>query len=105
MYEQMSIFQRDAAVGDYVGRHGRKLTFDEIAARVGCLIVMDTSTQSHAWFKIVLVESIITYSDGQRRLVYFDGHKQRGLVDERYFNGSISHPARAYELQIKKIRR
>lgn len=97
MNEQISLFDAQPNVGALVEKHGRLLSFDEIAARVGDRIVYECSTQSHEWFKIVLVESIYVYPDGHRRLIYFDGHKQRGLVDDLYFkNGSV----RAFEVAV-----
>lgn len=77
---------------------GEKLTFDEIVDSVGKLIVMDKSTVSHAWYEVVMVEKIVP-CDGQRRLVYFDGTKHRGFVNEMYFDESITYPARAYRLK------
>lgn len=79
---------------------GKQLTFDEITQMVGKLIVMDKSTASHAWYKVVLVEKIVMVENNtQRRLVYYDGVKQRGLVNEMYFNENITYPARAYRLK------
>ena len=93
---QISLFDSVLEPGTWVEAHGRRLTFDEIDGRVGQMIVMDMSTESHEWYKVVLVESIYTYDDGSRRLIYYDGGRQRGLVDERRFNAE-RHPARAYE--------
>lgn len=64
---------------------GKEITFQEITERVGKLIIIDMSTVSHAWYKIVKVEKIIPY-EGMRRLIYYDGCKQRGLVNEQYFD-------------------
>ena len=83
--------------GEYVTEHGRQLSFDEIAARVGKVIVYDQSTQSKEVLKAVKVEKIID-GETQRRLVYFDGHKQRGYVNESYFDETLPHPCRVYEL-------
>jgi hypothetical protein len=83
--------------GDNVKNTGRQMSFDEVAASVGKLIVMDESTESHAWYKVVLVEKIIPY-EGRRRLVYYDGKKQRGYVSEREFENGWPIPARAYRL-------
>lgn len=78
---------------------GKKLTFDEICQRIGKLIVMDKSTASHEWYKVVLVEKIVSIENGTKRmLVYFDGTKQRGFVNERYFDENYIAPARAWEL-------
>lgn len=86
--------------GDWVEAHGRELSFDEIARKAGGLVVMDHSTSSRSWYKVVRVERIVTTDDG-RRLVYFDGTKQNGIVNERFFpSGGYtgSYPARAYEV-------
>lgn len=88
--------------GDWVERDviGEKLTFDEITQMIGKLIVMDLSTESHDWYKVVLVEKIVMVENNtQRRLVYYDGVKQRGLVNEMWFDESVLHPARAYRLK------
>lgn len=54
------------------------------------------STQSHAWYKAVLVEKILErdeYDGRYRRLIYYDGTKQRGYISEMYFQveGSRSY--------------
>lgn len=82
--------------GTWVTEHGPELTFDEIASRAGQIIIMDKSTESHAWYKAVLVERIAETLEG-RRLIYYDGHKQRGLVSEFWFHAE-RRPARAYEI-------
>ncbi len=86
--------------GDYVENDqlGQELTFDDITHEVGNLIVVDWSTESHAWYKIVMVEKIHVYEDGTRRLIFYDGKRQRGLVDERYFDKSLRHPFKAWRL-------
>lgn len=87
--------------GDWIEKEfvGEKMTFDEITEMVGNLVVMDMSTQSHNWYKVVMVEKIHIYDNGERRLIYYDGHSQRGLVNEMYFDESIRYPARAYRLK------
>ena len=86
--------------GDYVENDqiGQELTFDAITHEVGNLIVIDCSTESHAWYKVVMVESIHVYDNGTRRLIYYDGKRQRGLVDERYFDKSLRNPFKACRL-------
>lgn len=91
---QISMFDSAVSEGDWVETKGRQLTFDEIAARTGELIVIDMSTQSHEWYRAVLVVRIIYY-DGTRRLIFSDGGKHAGYVDERYFT---SGSAKAYEI-------
>ena len=107
MYGQLDIFsflepQKSFKPGDWVEKDvlGKKLTFDEITQEIGNLIVMDKSTSSHEWYKVVLVEKIVIVEGNQRRLVYYDGCRQRGLVNEMYFNESIHYPARAYKLAM-----
>lgn len=100
MSDQISLFDGELTPGTWVETHGRELTFDEIAESVGKIIVMDKSTENHKWFQAVRVERIYTDPEsGERRLIYFDGTKQRGLVDERYFCKDYPgrFPARAYE--------
>lgn len=99
--DQIGLFDDELLPGTWVETHGMELTFDEVAKRVGQMIIMDMSTESHEWFKVVMVEKIVTnFETGQRRLIYYDGDKQRGLVDERYFpeNYTDRFPARAYEV-------
>jgi len=98
--DQIGLFDDELLPGTWVDTHGRELTFDEVTQRVGQIIIMDESTESHKWFKAVRVERIYTYPEsGDRRLIYFDGGRERGLVDERYFlpNYTGRFPARAYE--------
>ena len=98
-FTQLDFWSSVQQPGDWVETHGKELSFDEITQRIGSLIVMDMSTVSHAWYKIVQVEKIVE-QDGTRRLVYYDGHKQRGYVGEYFFPPIYTgpHPARAYEV-------
>lgn len=107
MYEQLDLFsylepQKTYKPGDWVEKDalGKNLTFDEITQMIGEMIIMDKSTSSHEWYKVVLVEKIVMVEGNQRRLVYYDGCKQRGLVNEIYFNENINYPARAYKLAV-----
>lgn len=108
MNGQMSIFdflpKPNVIPGEWItmdsGMIGERMTFDEITDSVGNLIVMDYSTESHAWYKVVLVEKIVS-NEGERRLVYYDGCRQRGLVNERYFSDTYPFSkARAYRLNL-----
>lgn len=88
--------------GDWIEAEnvGEKLTFDEITQMIDQLIVMDKSTESRAWYKVVMVERIVMVENNtQRRLVYHDGGKQRGMVNEMYFDETMRFPARAYRLK------
>jgi len=88
--------------GDWVESDslGKELTFDEIANSVGKLIIMDMSTVSHAWYKVVQVENIVEH-EGARRLVYYDGHHQRGYVNERWFTGEWKSAIQSRAWNIK----
>lgn len=109
-YEQLNIFSflqekcKAFAPGDWVEKNvlGKQLTFDEIAQEIGNLIIMDKSTESHEWYKVVRVEEIAIvddfFHDRQRRLVYYDGVKQRGMVCEMFFDENRRFPARAYKI-------
>lgn len=95
--------EKEFEPGDWIETEnvGEQLIFDEITQMIGQLIVMDKSTASHAWYKVVMVEQIVMVENNtMRRLVYYDGVKQRGLVNEMYFNESMQFPARAYRLKI-----
>lgn len=91
---QMSIFdllapqtEKKYKPGEWVDKSelGMEISFDEIVNMIGQLIILDKSTVSHEWFKVVKVEQIVI-NEGQRRLVYYDGERQRGLINEVYFN-------------------
>lgn len=86
--------------GDWVEEDmlGEKMNFDDIVRLVGKMIIMDRSTESHAWYKVVLVEKIVMNGD-QRRLVYYDGERHRGLVNEMYFNENLPYPERAWSMK------
>ena len=97
MEGQISLFDfmaKEFQPGDWIEECclGRELTFNEITDMVGKLIVMDMSTESHNWYKVVQVEKIVEGDSGRRRLVYYDGKRQRGLVDEIYFDPQRSRP-------------
>lgn len=101
MIKQMNIFdfiEPPVKPGEWLQKSqlGEEMTFDEIAQSVGKVIAIDKSTQSHAWYKAVLVEKILErdeYDGIYRRLIYYDGVKQRGVISEMYFQveGSRSY--------------
>lgn len=109
MYEQLDIFsflpqKKTFSPGEYVEKDflGSQLTFDEITREAGNLIIMDKSTVSHEWYEIVRVEKIISVEEKrQRRLIYYDGTRQYGLVNEMYFNDNLPYPASAYRIREK----
>ena len=82
---------------------GKEITFDEIARSVGTVIAIDKSTQSHAWYKAVLVEKILErdeYDGRYRRLIYYDGTKQRGYISEMYFQeDNLRNRQRAWKIK------
>ena len=108
-YEQLNIFSflqeqcKTFAPGDWVEKDvlGKQLTFDEIMKEIGNLIILERSTESHEWYKVVRVEKIVLVDEGkQRRLVYYDGVRQRGMINEMYFNENRRFPERAYRIAI-----
>lgn len=80
---------------------GDELTFDEITNMVGEIIIIDQSTESHAWYKAARVERIACCENGDRRLFYFDGTKQRGVISEMYFDESRGKHQRAWRVKQK----
>ena len=108
MCEQMNIFDFiDPPVqpGEWLREDqlGEEITFDEIAQSVGKVIAIDKSTQSHAWYKAVLVEKILErdeYDGRYRRLIYYDGVKQRGYISEMYFQAdNLRNLQRAWRIR------
>ena len=104
MEGQISLFdflQKEFKPGDWIEECyiGNGLTFDEITGLIGELIVLDMSTESHKWYKIVQVEKITAGDNGNRRLIYYDGKRQRGLVDEMYFDPQMPNPDKAYAIK------
>lgn len=81
----------------------KEITFDEIAQSVGKVIAIDKSTQSHAWYKAVLIEKILErdeYDGRYRRLIYYDGMKQRGYISEMYFqDDNLRNRQRAWKIK------
>lgn len=78
---------------------GDELTFDEIAEMVGEIIILDRSTESRNWYKAVKVEDVFVSNDDHRHLRYYDGAKQRGIIDEMYFSKSQRNPQRAWRVK------
>lgn len=56
-------------IGEYVARHGKPLTFDDIAQRIGQFVIVDESTQSQRLFRRVLLE-------------HFSAARREGYLDE-----------------------
>ena len=80
---------------------GAELTFDEIAEMVGEIIILDRSTESRNWYKAVKVEDVFVSNDDHRHLRYYDGAKQRGIIDEMYFSKSQRSPQRAWRVKLQ----
>lgn len=80
---------------------GDELTFDEIAEMVGEIIILDRSTESRNWYKAVKVEDVFVSNDDHRHLRYYDGAKQRGVIDEMYFDKSQRSPQRAWRVKLQ----
>lgn len=55
--------------GEIVESHGRRLSFDEAAARIGEIIILNISTENHEWFRAVRVLKALVTPDGERRLI------------------------------------
>lgn len=80
---------------------GDELTFDEIAEMVGEIIILDRSTESRNWYKAVKVDDVFVSNDDHRHLRYFDGAKQRGIINEMYFDKSQRSPQRAWRVKLQ----
>ena len=94
---QYSLFDSELTPGTYVTEHGKRLTFRDIENRIGKTIIIDVSTESHRWLQAALVERIIDH-EGTRRLIYYHGKKQRGLVNAYYFRPDWKpRPVMAYD--------
>ena len=102
---QMSIFdfiKDTVSPGEWVDESmlGGELAFEEIAHMVGQMIIISAHTASRLWYKAVQVEKIIGAKEkGNRQLVYYDGHQQRGYINEIYMNKSISWAPRAWRIK------
>lgn len=99
--DRLSEYKGIPAIGSWVEKDmlGDELTFDDITNMVGELIIMDMSTESHEWYKVERVEAIIDGSDGKRHLRTYDGSKQRGTVNEIFFDKDCHNPHRAWRLK------
>ena len=83
---------------------GKEITFDEIARSVGKVIAIDKSTQSHArGTKRCLLKRYwkeMQYDGRYRRLIYYDGMKQRGYISEMYFqDDNLRNRQRAWKIK------
>ena len=67
--------------GEIVESHGRRLSFDEAAARIGEIIILNISTENHEWFRAVRVLKAVVTQDGERRLICERGKGLCYLMD------------------------
>lgn len=90
MYEQMHLFDfidkaKEPEPGEWVDGHGPVIPHIMRRGFIGKKIVMDYSTQSHKWYKVGILEKVLTdkywSSDGKwvecDRSIVYDGQKQR----------------------------
>ena len=108
MEGQMNLFdliERPIEPGDWVDEEqlGDEISFDEIADKyVNKIIIISKFTKSLKAYKAVMVEKIIPKEENggkYRRLVYYDGVKQRGMIDESYFSKMLTYPVYAWEVK------
>lgn len=102
--ELFSPFPQGPQPGEYVEAHGKELCFDDLRKYIGKIIIMDKSTENYTWWQAVQVEEIYYNShENCDRLIYYHGHRQRGLVDDYYFAGpkqkGCCRPVRIWEAQ------
>lgn len=60
--------------GEIVENHGRRLSFEEAAARIGKIIILNISTENHEWFLAVRVLKVVVTPDGDLRLICEQGN-------------------------------
>lgn len=78
-------------VGEYVNHHGKPLTFDDIAQRIGQFVIVDESTQSQQLFRRVLLEC---FTATRRKR---DNNPDESYLDEVVvYRYGISKNARGY---------
>lgn len=88
---------------------GEELTFDDLTTMIGQLVIYTCYTQSRKWLKVIRVHSftdntvskIQDIENGKvftRSLVFTDGHKDFGRVNEYWFN-TTHNGVKAYRLR------
>lgn len=103
--ELFDIIEKPIEPGDWLNEEqlGAEISFDEIADKyVSKIIIISKFTQSQKGYKAVMVEKIIPKEKNggkYRRLVYYDGARQRGMIDESYFSKSLTWPVYAWEVK------
>jgi len=81
---------------------GEELSFEDLTNLVNELIIMTKYTQSRRWLKLVRVHSFTNHPANAiggytRNLVYTDGTKSFGRVNEYWFlDNSTSYPVKCY---------
>lgn len=93
------------APGEIVEQHGRRLSFDEAAARIDEIIILNISTENHEWFRAVRVLRTVVTPDGERRLIC---ERDKGLcyLGERCFrmkNGYRGKCLPEFKLEVYSI--
>ena len=89
-FRQLSLFDAPDALGEYVNAHGAALTFREL--QPGMRVVLDKSTKSHPWFRLMEVRYITRTPDGLRALLSA-GYKEKdkAYIDEFYVRLGAIH--------------
>lgn len=72
--------------GDYVEEVGDPLTFGEMYSMIGQLAILDVSTESHEWYKIVMI-TCISVGNNERRVVFHSGSGTLGNLLDIHFRG------------------
>lgn len=79
--EQMSMFDVIPQPGKwYEEVNTPPVPFDDL--KVGGYYLLDCSTENHEWYKLVMIEKIVTLPGGELRAICYNGKKQRGLVNK-----------------------
>ena len=101
---QLSLFdfisQSKLHPGDLVdsSQVGKTLSFNEIAKRIGDILILSQEvTSKYTFNKVIKIVDIMKYEyipgqlacDGKRRFVYDDGTNQKGYVSEDYLDKEI----------------
>lgn len=82
--DQMSLFDEIIIPGQYVKTHGEIIPFEKLENMIGKEIILDHSTESCQWFKVIrLVNTFIT-ADGIN-YVFYDGKSQKGSICEFFY--------------------
>ena len=79
--------QVEPEVGEWVDKCGAVIPHIMRRSYIGKKVVMDKSTSSHKWFRVGVLEKVVTgfYYDGDKKiecdmLIIFDGSRQRNII-------------------------